>query len=197
MNKFHGPYSSTRLNTDSAAEVPGVPGVYLWRRIFNPPDGCGACLECIGEFLATQASIPLAVFSQTRLARHGGVTGIRNGFVLLEKLAIGSALIDAKALTPDSQEEAEWLADVAERSMRLQFGPVLYVGQSANLRQRIQQHLAGESGLQERLNDCGLSMRDVALYFMESPTGSSESARIRLEVLLTHLTGAPFTRRAG
>ena len=197
MTTFRGPYSTARLDVDSAEELPATPGIYIWRRIFVLPEIDDHSLDEVGKFFADQASHPVAVFNSTRIAAAGGPTTVRSNYLLMQRISVGAGVVEAEDLRPDSIQEALWLSGVAASAMREQFGPVLYVGQSKDLRQRIQQHLAGASGLLSRLSDCGLSFKDVALYYYETPEGTSDEARLRLEKLLTHLTGAPLTRRPG
>lgn len=154
-------------------------------------------LEAITQHLAAQASLPIAVFESTKVASAGSITTIRANFLQMQRVSIGAGAVGPDDIQFESLEEANWLVDVMSRAVSHQFGPVLYVGQSADLRQRIQQHLSGASGLRGRLQDCGLTMHDVALYFLEMPPHASESIRMRLELLLTHLTGAPLSRRPG
>lgn len=197
VTNFRGPYSTARLEADYAEEIPATSGIYIWRRIFVLPDINEYSLDEVGKFFADQASHPVAVFDLTRVAPAGNSTTVRSNYLRMHQVSVGAGMVAAEDLRPASVDEANWISEIAASAMREQFGPVLYVGQSGDLRQRIQQHLAGASGLRRRLTECGLSFRDVALYFYETPTDASDEARLRLEVLLTHLTGAPFTRRPG
>jgi hypothetical protein len=197
MTNFRGPYSTARLEADSAEEVPATAGIYIWRRVFVPQQIEARSLDEVGHDFAAQASLPIAVFDSTRVAPAGSTTTVRSNYLLMHRVSVGAGAVAPDDLRPSSLEEATWLADIAATAMSEKFGPVLYVGQSIDLRQRIQQHLSGASGLRRRLNDCGLSLKHVALYFFETPRETSDEARLRLEVLLTHLTGAPLTRRPG
>jgi hypothetical protein len=197
MTPFRGPYSTARLEADSAEEIPATAGVYIWRRIFVSPELDGRSLDELGQALAAQACLPVAVFDSTRIAPSGSSTTVRSNYLLMQRVSVGAGAVGADDLRPASVQEAAWLSEVAAAAMTQHFGPVLYVGQSTDLRQRTQQHLSGASGLRRRLTDCGLTFKDVALYFYETPPETSDEARLRLEVLLTHLTGAPLTRRPG
>ncbi len=197
MTTFRGPYSTARLEADSAEEIPATSGVYIWRRIFVPPEIEGRSLDELGKAFAAQACLPVAVFDSTRVAPSGSSTTVRSNYLLMQRVSVGAGAVDDDVLRPASTQEASWLSEVASSGMTQQFGPVLYVGQSKDLRQRTQQHLSGASGLRRRLTDCGLTFKDVVLYFYETPPETSDEARLRLEVLLTHLMGAPLTRRPG
>ena len=197
MTAFQGPFSTVRLEADAAEEIPATAGVYIWRRVFSSPELEGRSLDEISKLLATQACLPVAVFDSTRVASSGSSTTVRSNYLLMSRVSVGAGAVDDADLRPSSAQEATWLSDVASTAVTHLFGPVLYVGQSKDLRQRIQQHLSGASGLRRRLTDCGLTFKDVALYFYETPSEVSGEARRRLEVLLTHLTGAPLTRRPG
>ncbi len=77
-----------------------------------------------------------------------------------------------------------------------EFAPILYVGQTDNLRLRVQKHLAEGSALRTRIERCGLSIDDLSLRFINL-TGMNAKSRRLIERLLTHFCLAPLTVKAG
>jgi hypothetical protein len=193
---FEGPKYVNGLLSDDAAEVPEVAGVYVWRRILNIPRMMRENRNDLAKEIRKQAECPLAVFAEvklsTNLARE--TTGIRPSYILLGQVKVGSAQLD-EAFIPDDLQECCGLADALATSLQI-FGPAVYVGQSKNLRGRVRQHMGGQTGLVKRLEECKLTMQDVALYFVKLETASKKQ-REYFELLLTHLTGAPLSRKAG
>ena len=193
---FEGPKYANGLRSDGAEEVPAVAGVYVWRRILNVPSMLRQSRNDLANQIRKQAECPVAVFAEVKLSTNLAMetTGIRPSYILLGKVKVGSAQVQEAKIPNDLQECCEF-ADALSASLQL-FGPVVYVGQSKNLRARVRQHMSGQTGLVERLQECELTLQDVALYFVPLPA-TSKRQRENFELLLTHLTGAPLSRKAG
>jgi len=192
-----GPHSTASLNVDDAAEIPALPAVYLWRRVLrydsNEPSG----FDEEEAWIRRQAEAPLATLRSLRLstARDACSTNVRSSFVLLGELRIGAAYLQGKELLPRADVDRRFVLETLEGLVDA-YGPVLYVGESEKLQQRIRQHLRGETGLVTRLKECGLGLKDVALSYILLD-GTPENCRLQIEQLLTHLVRAPLTRKAG
>jgi hypothetical protein len=199
LDRMCGPFSVDSIALDRGAELPSEPGIYIWRRILAYDPVAHYERAAAETWLRSQAEAPLAVFPELQVgtASLKGSVSVRPSFVLLKEMRIGSACLEGRILLPATLTEhaptMELLAGLVQH-----FGPALYVGESGNLRSRILDHVNGATGFAERLEDAGLSLRDVALWYLvlDDPP-FSEAARKHIEGVLTHLVGAPLTRKAG
>lgn len=192
-----GPYLADSLRVDDAAEIPCRAGVYLWRRVLRYDPMLYSNYLLAENWIRQQAEAPLASLASLQLstARGTAKTSVRPSFVLLRELRIGAACLQGKQLLPEGADDRGRVLETLEELL-LAFGPVLYVGESSDLRRRVREHLRGETGFVERLQECGLGLGDVALsYVVLDPF--PDSCRFQIEELLTHLVGAPLTRKAG
>jgi hypothetical protein len=195
-DQFRGPITTYALQLDLSYEVPASPGIYLWRRIFVRPKDSESLSEQ-SSCVKRQADAPLAVYSDLRLSptHESATVSIRSHFVTLEQLRIGAANLAPDDLLPANAQTRANVLQLLE-SMCFAFGPVLYVGEASNLRTRIKQHLSGSTGLVDRLKQCGLEFSDIALFYFELEALDARD-RQRLERLLTHMTWAPLSMKAG
>jgi hypothetical protein len=190
-------YAGDSLAIDDAAEIPSTPGVYLWRRVLRFDPVQYAKFQAADAWLRKQAEAPLAILPQLRLSADPTAreTGVRSSFVLIREVRIGAAKLEGREILPTKDDDRNLFLTTVEQLMS-EFGPVLYVGSSGNLRNRVRDHLRGQTGFIGRLEECGLSLADVALSFV-TLENQDESIRFQLEAVLTHLVGAPLTRKAG
>jgi len=195
--RFEDPISGVALQLDAANEVPAVAGVYLWRRVLQFDGSRFPAATDIRAWLKRESERPIAQFESLEVAadRRAGHLGVRSKFILIRNVEVAAG----EMRTPfrdvsDIPRLYELVGLVADATAR--FGPVLYVGESSNLRDRIKEHLAGTTGFSDRLCELGLSFDDVQLSYMETP-GLDPGCRGEIEAVLTHLLGAPLTRKAG
>ena len=202
--QWDGPHKGGILSQSyfAARLLPGVPGLYLWRKILRDDDGCIFSPTAFMSWLERGIESPL--FSTDRLQvasdKEIGKLSIRANFLALHRLTVGGGRL------PDEKREAlTALANDPNEASRLYnffhtstcaFGPVLYVGESEDLSARFKQHMAEESPMRSRLGELGLTLSDTALYYCRLPN-TSKSFRQQLESALTHLLVSPLTLRAG
>jgi hypothetical protein len=192
-----GPYFANTLGDDGSTEIPVRPGIYLWRRVFQEPPTTGTDANAALSWVKQRLEAPLARYQQLRISADADSSklAIRSHFVTLGDLRVGAARLDTEELMPPDEQSRKMLLRQVFQLSQI-FGPILYVGEASNLRARIQQHLQGQTGLAERLQECGTSIDDLAVFYV--PTDELPARdRQRLELLLTHLTGAPLSIKAG
>lgn len=195
--RFEEPISGVALQFSAANEVPEVAGVYLWRRVLQFDGAAFSGSADISAWLKREAERPLAQFESLEIAadRRSGQLGVRNKFILIRKVEVAAGELRAPFReVGDVLRLYELVGVVADATAR--YGPVLYVGESGNLRERIKEHLAGTTGFSDRLRELGLTFDDVQLSYMETPS-LEPGCRGEIEAVLTHLLGAPLTRKAG
>jgi hypothetical protein len=197
MKDRFGPISHDVLLATEAAEVPCMPGIYIWRRVlrFDPIDHPSH--ESMEAWVRRQAELPIAVLPMLQIARNPDEpgTGIRPGYAVMRDLRIGAARLPMEGLLPtETHARVDALTFLSE--MTKEFGPALYVGESEDLQRRVREHVSGSTGFSRRVEESGLQMSDLVLSGVTMGS-SSPAKRRQLEFLLTHLVGAPLTRKAG
>ena len=194
-----GPFTVGSLLLDDGAELPSTPGIYVWRKILAYDSIEHGSRQEAERWILKQAEAPLAVFTELRVstASSSDEVAIRNSFVLMKDMKVGAAHLEGKELLPSDGPPHNQVLELLSELMR-QIGPVLYIGESNDIRARILAHAAGRTGLKSRLDEVGLGFRDVAVWYVEMASATySSAARKQVEGLITHLAGAPFTRKAG
>jgi hypothetical protein len=174
--------------------VPESGGIYLWRRGLIPPPGVSISSIAFREWIENLMRIPLAIIDQKGLSH----------FATLERLRLGGIAINEEKLTilhelSQSDRGRELVIDfLAALSSQL---PALYVGETANFRIRVIEHVTGISGFRDLVHEqYGLTIRDLEYAYYGLPPGSSEnSKKIRtfLETIGTKLTLSSAVRRIG
>jgi hypothetical protein len=173
------------LNLDG--NVPGGPGVYMWK--LNP----GA-----GNLNYSQPSEIIKRLVKITTANQGRVKG-SNHHSLQNEVAISGNGLQCKeiALSKMVQDKAtaKWLIFMLESlSVHL---PSLYVGQASNLATRLVHHLKGRTGFSNRLAAEGsYTFEDLNVYILQMDDSRKED-REALEHILSTLTIAAFSRRVG
>ena len=125
---------------------------------------------------------------------------VRPGLVSVDTVTVGGGRL--------SPAKDSHLRDVAERNadrsylyrvLRTtirRFGPILYVGEAGNLRERIDAHLQSKTELLAHAFDLGMTIHDLLLYYLPLPQ-FDRSTRTLIEQLLTHILVAPLTKETG
>jgi hypothetical protein len=190
-------HSGEALQVNDAVEVPAEPGVYFWRRIlrfdrYRLRDG-----DSVEHWIRRKAEAPLALLPSLRIDADPDATkvGVRSNFFLIREARIGAARLEGKEILPTGVAERQAFLSQVEDLLAC-FGPVLYVGSSENLQRRTREHLGGQTALADRLKECDLGFGDVALSYVVLDS-RSDDYRFKLEFLMTHLSGAPLTKKAG
>ncbi len=201
-NFWIGPFYGSDLDNDYiSSEFPTIPAVYIWRRIFkNIPESIFNKTNFI-ELVEKSLIPPFVSISKAKVSRSEASNSeyIRSNFIRFEKIEIGGGRL--------SIEKSEYLNSLDTISKRknifdelfnscLNFGPVLYVGETDNLNQRIIDHKNGRSLLLNGLIDLGLHFDEVALSYLPLKV-STQKERKFIESILTILLLAPLTKRIG
>ena len=177
------------------------PGVYAWFREFNLRD-------CVGDsekFKSKLTSLLGAGLSDT----FEETVGVLYNITVVERggsLAKGKRESLNKLL--NSSEGRTLMSDVLLTLTELQ--SPLYIGKASNIRARIAQHVTGESGLEQRLQDAKIPINDcyikVAYLNDELVQAASDilgedggvtSLTLLIEEVITRLGPAAFVRRPG
>lgn len=183
-----------------AGRLRGVPAVYAWQLapLSDPFDLASPEKMC--EAVARLVYSPVLTIGESIVApKRGSERTVRSGLIEFERIRFG-----AKSPSAGEREELHSFLSTSEGrvlisnylSAAAEFAPVLYVGQTKNLRTRVLKHLAQGSAFRTRVEACGLSVDDMALRFIELPKLNTRQ-RCFVERLLTHFCLAPLTVKAG
>ncbi len=196
------PLRAAALDGASLRRIPAGPGVYLWLRgLPLKPDAVLDTTE-LEEFVRQATAKPLLQTKELQLGSppEASEINIRPGLLRFAGVSIGGGSLSAFKLDALLSYATDFdrrlrlysvLQDAASR-----YGPVLYVGETADLRARIRDHLRGKTALHDRLADLGLSNDDVLVSCAELPELEKKERQV-LEQILTHILVAPLTHRAG
>lgn len=198
MEDWTGPFRPNQLQ-NGLSSIPEGGGLYLWRR--GPPirsDAFGSPELLLNQIKEASRAMYLAVDGLTPERSNSGLA--RRGFLRLQNLEVGGAefspaLID-KMQYHFGETSARLAFQKAVNRATSNFGPVLYVGESSFLRNRIEQHLAQGSPLRKRVTRLGLDFDTLTVWCMPTP-GMAVEARRALESIITAILVAPATFRAG
>ena len=149
-----------------------------------------------------RVSVPFVRFPHLQLShsRHRRQLSVRPGLVTADAVTIGGG-----SLSPAKDSHLREIADhdahrsyfyhVLRATIR-RFGPILYVGEASNLRERIDGHLQSKTELLESAHGLGMTIDDLLLYCLPLPQ-FDRLTRTLIEQLLTHILVAPLTKRPG
>ncbi len=200
--KWSKPYRGDIISGDEIDRIPNCPALYLWKRVLrrSPESALGS--EQFNIWIEHSLSSPFFRSSEISLKTSKGVNQltIRPHFIKFGMLEIGGGEISDRKIEdlaslekkPEQIENLYLLLHDAADS----FGPVFYVGETDKLRNRVKMHININSSLQQRLNEIGLNLEDVAIRYVDM-SEYSEAFRKVAEQILTHLFLAPYSFRAG
>ena len=200
--RWVGPVSAGRLKTFGLTPVPEAGGVYLWMRSLDLDPECAVDGRQFSATIERLLSVPFARLDQLQFSPSESApqVTVRPGLVAVAGLTIGGGRL--------STAKKSHLRDIADRDpdrMHLylllretvaRFGPILYVGETANLRQRAAAHVTSKTDLLRRADHLGISSNDLLLYCLPLPQ-FDRATRTLVEQILTHILVAPFTKRPG
>lgn len=196
-----GPLSAELLGAGRLARVPSTPGVYLWLRGFQLDPECAVDSTLFSRTVEQLVALPLvrSAHLQLRTARRQQVT-IRPGLIHFRELTIGGGHLTGSKKTQledvATSDHDRLLFFQLLRDTAAYFGPVLYVGQASDLRQRVHAHVTSGTSLLELTDNAGITPAHLLLYCLPLPD-LTVASRTLLEHLLTHMLIAPLTRRPG
>lgn len=201
---WKGPYYGADFDNSVSfsREIKKKPGIYIWRKVFKTDTEFLADVDSFLSWITSTANSPLASTDELiAKSKSGESISIRSEYARITRLVIGSGDISSKNQKIEemagARNDRENLYDML-LSASHKFGPVLYVGETDDLCRRVKEHLAVGSGFRKKIEDIGLSINDVAFYYMELPEFEyGETERKAIESILTHALGAPLTTRAG
>lgn len=170
--------------------VPQVSALYLWRRrIVYDPSILSTQQACM-QWLEKLAEGPAAVLGRRPLAHC----------VTLEGLVLGGGGLspekdEALSLATQRRKMRDRVARIMESLTN--FMPTLYIGETNDLKRRMQQHLRGDTGLKYYVESTlRLKWTDLEIHYLElsrSPDTSDEAKRIqKLLEFLAQRTLAPI-----
>ena len=187
-------------NCQSGDSLPKQAAVYAWQ--ISPPTNPHALSDenLMVEVVKRIAFSPVLSISNATLSTlPGRPRSVRQGFIQFDRIQFGGSNQDESILADLREQVAspKGRARIAAYlSAAAEFAPVLYVGQTKNIRHRVTNHLSPHSNLRRRVEACGLQVDDLVLRYVEMPD-STETERCIVERLLTHYCLAPLTVRAG
>jgi hypothetical protein len=184
----------------SGDSLPRQAAVYAWQ--ISPPTDPHAISDenSMFELVKRIAFSPVLSISHATLSSlPGRPRSVRQGFIKFDRIQFGGSVQDESILADlrrqvSSAKGRDRIASYLKAAE--EFAPVLYVGQTKNIRRRVMSHLSMHSSLRKRVEACGLQVDDLVLRFIEMPA-SSKTERTIVERLLTHYCLAPLTVRAG
>lgn len=197
---WKGPFRGKDLAA-SPAQLPRAPSVYLWRRGLSLSTDVTASPHRLLESMRALLEIPLISVGPFSFRPSGqDLPQLRSNLLHFAGLAVGGGGLGAG-------KEGEWLELLAHAPNRRAFyrfldgtlaifGPVVYVGETEDLRGRLSDHLKQTSPLRERLRHLGIGLEHCHLWYVN--LGDLDRAkRQAFEQLVTELLIAPLTHRAG
>ena len=200
--KWLGPFTVDGLQAAALRQVPVVEGVYLWVRGLQLDPECAIDPTLFAATIEAMVRLPYIQSNelQLRTIPNARRITIRHRLVNLGDLTVGGGRL--------SQAKSEHLQRVSAKPderltlFRLltesigRFGPVLYVGEAQDLRQRIRSHITAGTQLLELARTTGIAQEHLLLYCLPLPN-LSEQTRTLVEQVITHILVAPLTRRPG
>lgn len=185
---------STPQRIDDIDSVPQLPGIYIWRKAPSDDGFFDAKQsgdpEKLKNWILTRLGSNLANWQRAEMKAEG----LRANFFSFEGLSIGSPC-QASISKSLSELSMAQLVDICHILIEASenYGPVIYVGQSDNLRRRLGEHVGGYSKLKQRLDEADYGFDDLVFsYLVINVEGDMDSDLISCAELVVGTTTAAF-----
>lgn len=170
--------------------IPLSSGLYVWRRRIVYDQECVSTPESCSEWLQRLVDKPSAVLHERALSHCVTLQGLTMG-------GGGLSVDKEKALSLVTEHRKMRERVVAIMASLTIFTPPIYIGETNNLRSRVQDHLGGKTGLKGYVEkELELRWPDLEFHYHElsSTTNTSIQAKRVQELLefLAQRTLAPF-----
>lgn len=180
--------------------VPDAQAIYCWKRSLRPPQIALLTAKTLMEWIDTRIAAPSALVENRPLAH----------FAVLERMVLRGT-----PLSPDKLAVLEtFLSSKANRIWMRGFlddltghTPPLYVGESRRLRERVGEHMRGETGFGQKMLGAHVGWEELEFFYCQLSAGSepedpqlqkrAQAQRTMLEMLTTSLTIAGYVDRRG
>jgi hypothetical protein len=172
--------------------------IYIWRRHFNVPVHALASSSAMCDWVRDYTLAPVASTGVKNLSHYARMLGIEfgGGGLTLDKLETLREFVEGG-------KQRRFLAAFLESLSNV--SPVLYVGETNDLRRRLIDHLGGRTQFCQQLEVRGTPWTDVdVLYYpigkprpVEEDGERIKARRTLLELLATRLLVAPLVTRPG
>ena len=188
-SKVNGDYLSRYYEENNTLEyiLPDLEGVYMWK--INP------------TYKELSHNSPVDVINRLEkilTEPQGFVSSKDHHSISIEVSIKGKGMREKNDDIKEIAENPEFSESLIDFLDTINFHtPSLYVGQSGNLRKRIEQHLREETGFSERLGEDSFYSFDKLSMFYLDTSGLGSTRRVALEHIVTILTLGTYTRRIG
>ena len=179
-----------------ASVVPEEPAIYIWKRRINVSEHARATGSDFRDWVKDLVKSPFGKLTTIPL----------NPIITIDSMTIGGQVLTDKKvdtlknLSKTSKGRAAIVKYLNSLSDQL---PSIYIGETKNLRTRLNAHINGQTYLQGYLQELGLEWDDVEVRFCrleqmaDSELIEDESVRTFIEMITQRLL-APFgTKRSG
>ena len=178
--------------------VPNCSAIYLWRRAFRVPRPALRSGDAFLAWLDTAMQAPTAEVHDRRLSHFAVVDQLTirgSGITQTKREQFGDLIARPKA--------REWLATYIRAASA--FSPPLYCGETTHLAQRTREHLSGETGFGQRIQQQNVDApwADLELAFCRLDSvrlkDEARAAQLRklLEIITTAFSLAGYVSRRG
>ncbi len=188
------------VDVEAIGKLPARAAIYLWQLRFVPTAEVCCSPELLTDWIGRLVACPLLHVTDSALGPiDGGKRTVRRRFLTFQGVSLGGAQFgdSERAALLDLLQLPEKRLQVCEVLQQLALvAPVLYVGQTRNLRRRILGHCRGGSKLNDRVAAAGLRLDHLSLRYLLVPELGVGERRL-LERVITHICLAPLSMQAG
>ncbi len=201
-DKWVGPIFGKDLLVNYGSKLPPEGGLYLWKKcLIQNPDAIMDETK-FKVWLSDCLEIPFIKAHNLKLSKGGKPSqqSIRPNFITFDGLEIGSGKY-AKSRIEDFVSEfnsinlRQNVYNMFQDAV-IQFSPILYIGEAGSIKNRIRDHLQGQSDFKKRLENIGIDYKETVLFYIVKKDKKKREREL-LEYYLTHLLIAPMSVRAG